>query len=104
MSRTDPQSREAILADRQTLALLDLLIRGLVDLPDEVTVHTLAADQSTIFEVRVDADDVRRIIGRRGRTANAIRELLTSLGARARRRYHLEIVEPDHRVTIALDV
>lgn len=88
--------------DTQATAILDLLIRGLVDAPDDVEIHAVRSEQTTIFEVRVGPDDVRRVIGRRGRTADAARELLHNLGAKAGRRYHLEILEPSNRVTIAL--
>lgn len=82
----------------QTAALLHQLTTALVDFSDEVRVSTVCGEQSVIFEVRVAPIDVKRIIGRRGRTADAIRELLLSLAGKANARYLLEIVEPTHRV------
>lgn len=67
----------------------------LVDTPAAVDVLTITGVQSTIFELRVDPEDVRRIIGRKGRTADALRDLLVNLGARIERRFLLEIIEPD---------
>ena len=58
---------------REITALLDLTVRALVDYPADVTVQTLEGSQSTIFEVRVNPEDVRRVIGRKGRTADALR-------------------------------
>ena len=78
----------------ETTVLLNLLIRALVDFPDEVKIQTLAGSQSTIFEVVVHPEDVRRVIGRRGRTADAVREIMINLGSKVGRRYILEIVEP----------
>ena len=82
----------------ETTALLNLLIRALVDFPNEVDIQTLEDSQSTIFEVAVHAEDVRRVIGRRGRTADAVREIMINLGSKVGRRYILEIVEPKGRM------
>lgn len=100
MTATDP--RDDLKADRDTAALLTLLVQALVDRPDVVDIHPIASEQLTIFEVRVAPEDVRRIIGRKGRTADAIRELLSKLGGKVGRRYHLEILEPTGRVTLPL--
>ena len=77
--------------------ILTELIKGLVDHPDRVDIQSLDGSQSTVFEVKVAPIDVRRIIGRRGRTADAIREILLNLGSKAGRRYLLQIVEPQER-------
>lgn len=98
MTRFDPIPAQAAEADAQTAGILEVLIRGLVDHPKAVKIGTLSADQATIFEVTVGPEDVRRVIGRRGRTATAVRELLQNLGAKAGRRYHLEILEPTFRM------
>ena len=66
----------------ETSELLNLLIRALVDFPNEVNVQTLEGSQSTIFEVSVHPEDVRRIIGRRGRTAQSIRTVVRAAAAR----------------------
>lgn len=79
----------------ETTALLNLLIRALVDQPESVHVDSVEGGQSVIYEVKVDREDVRRVIGRRGRTAGALRELMLNLGSKNGRRYVLEIVEPD---------
>lgn len=76
-------------------AVLAHLVGELVDAPELVTIAPLEGMQAVIFEVKVAPPDVRRIIGRRGRTANAVREILGNLGSKAGKRYSLEIVEPD---------
>lgn len=81
-------------ATLETSALLNLLIRALVDAPDAVRVDVVEGGQSVIYEVVVDREDVRRVIGRGGRTAGALREIMLNLGSKAGRRYVLEIVEP----------
>ena len=76
-----------------TRRLLHLLIRALVDHPAEVQVEAICGSQAVMYEIRVDPDDVRRIIGRKGRTADACREMLMNLAAKARSRFLLEILE-----------
>ena len=72
-------------------------VQALVDDPGAVDVQTIEGGTTTILEVKVAGPDVRRVIGKKGRTADALRQLLLNLGAKGGRRYHLEIVEPDHR-------
>ena len=100
--KTNLSNREESIS--QTTGILKTMIGGLVDVPAGVGVESVCSTQSVIFEVTVDADDVRRVIGRKGRTANAVREILTNLGAKAGLRFHLEIVEPAGRLTVALGV
>lgn len=90
-------------SDLKAVSLLTDIIQALVDEPDAVHIHPLVSEQLTIFEVSVESEDIRRVIGRKGRTADALRHLLVSLGGKARRRYLLEILEPSAQVTIALD-
>ncbi len=79
---------------QETASLMELMVKALVDSPEAVRVQVVSGTQAVIFEVAVDPVDVRRVIGRRGRTADALRELLTNLGSKVGRRYMLEIVEP----------
>lgn len=75
--------------------LLACLVRALVDLPDHVEIRLVEGVALTLMEVRVHPEDVRRVIGRKGRTANAIRDILTNIGSRVGRRFQLEIMEPE---------
>lgn len=77
-----------------TTAILLLLVRALVDEPKLVMVNPITGLQSVIYEISVEREDVRRIIGRKGRTAEALREILHNLGAKAGKRFSLDIVEP----------
>lgn len=85
-----------------TQQLLVSLVTALVDQPREVKVRVVEGHHVDIFEITVATEDVRRLIGRKGRTADALRVLLLNLGSKAGRRYELEIVEPSHRLTVAL--
>ena len=74
---------------------LEFVVKGLVRHPDEVAITPVESNGSTIYELRLNADDVGRVIGRDGATINAIRSLLTAGSARRGLRCSLEIVEDD---------
>lgn len=65
----------------------------LVDEPSEVVVKELAGDTSTVIEVSVDKSDIGKVIGKRGKNADAIRILLYAMAANDRRRVTLQINE-----------
>ena len=73
--------------------LVEAIARALVDNPDEVQVRTVEGEQVTVFELRVHASDLGKVIGRQGRTAKAIRTILTGVGMKLRKRFSLEILE-----------
>lgn len=73
--------------------LLAYLARHLVDDPDAVSVETEETDDAVVFHLHVAADDLGKVIGRQGRTVRALRTLVRASGARAERRYLLELVE-----------
>jgi len=72
--------------------LVNVIARALVDRPDEVRVDTHGSPV-TVIELRVNPDDLGKIIGRQGRTAKSIRTLLTAAGSKQHKRFTLEIVE-----------
>jgi len=73
--------------------LVSFLAESLVDHPDEVRVRTYERDQNTVVELEVAQEDLGKVIGRQGRTARAIRTLLSAAGQKSRRRYALDIVD-----------
>jgi predicted RNA-binding protein YlqC (UPF0109 family) len=74
-------------------AFLEYVVKGLVDKPDQVTITPIERNGLTVYELRLDPDDVGRIIGRQGVTINAIRSLLLAGSARKGMRCAVEIVE-----------
>lgn len=70
-------------------------IRNLVDSPDVADVRVFSGEHSTAFEVTCDPADVRRLIGKKGSTADAIRLILYKIGGKDARQFHLIIFEPD---------
>ena len=73
--------------------LLLQVIRSLVDNPEDVRIAEVVGAQTVIFEVRCHANDIGKIIGRNGRTINALRGLAEALGMRRRLKVVLEVVE-----------
>ncbi|HUP46560.1 MAG TPA: KH domain-containing protein [Thermoanaerobaculia bacterium] len=73
--------------------LVEFLAKSLVDHPDDVRVQTYEREQGTVLELEVAEDDLGKVIGRQGRTARAIRTLLSAAGQKSRRRYILDIVD-----------
>lgn len=74
--------------------LILLMAQSLVDMPDKVSVSEINANQSTVFELKVDKSDIGKVIGKQGRTAQAMRTILNARGAKIRKRMLLEIIEP----------
>jgi hypothetical protein len=73
--------------------LLEWIARRLVDDPDAVRVETEEREDAVVFHLHVAPDDVGKVIGRRGRLARALRSLVRAAGARADRRFLLEIAD-----------
>jgi predicted RNA-binding protein YlqC (UPF0109 family) len=74
--------------------LLTYLVRGLVDRPDEVSVEQFEEDDGTIvLELCVGEDDYGKVIGRGGRTAQALRTVIRAAAVRDKRRVILDIVD-----------
>jgi len=74
-------------------AFLEYVVKGLVAHPDAVTITPVERQGTTVYELRLDSQDVGKIIGRQGMTINAIRSLLLAGSARKGLRCSLEIVE-----------
>ena len=73
--------------------LLTYLAKQLVDNPDEVRVDQVDEHDSVVLRLHVAPDDVGKVIGRQGRIARALRQVIRAAGTTDRRRVHLEIVE-----------
>lgn len=74
-------------------AFLECAVKGLVDRPEDVTVTPVEREGLTIYELRMDPDDVGKIIGKQGKTINTLRALLQVGSAKKGVRTSLEIVE-----------
>ena len=71
---------------------LEHLVRGIVDHPDEVQVDLVTTRRGRTLEVRVHPDDLGKVIGRGGRTATALRTVISGVGGRGVR---VDVVDTD---------
>jgi predicted RNA-binding protein YlqC (UPF0109 family) len=82
------------MAAQKVEELLAYLVEGLVDDPDEVSVEQFEEDDGTIvLELAVAAEDYGKVIGRGGRTAQALRTVVRASATGAQRRVLLDIVD-----------
>ncbi len=73
--------------------LVSFIARALVDKPEEVRVDEVDTDGTVLEELRVAQDDLGKVIGKQGRTARAIRTLLSVSARKLDKRARLEIIE-----------
>ncbi len=76
--------------------LLEFLARALVDEPDEVQVSSFEEEDGTVvLEVSVAPDDAGLMIGRGGRTINAVRSVMRAVSIREEKRVLVDVVDPE---------
>jgi hypothetical protein len=73
--------------------LLELMAKALVDRPEEVEVTEVNDEEDVVLELRVDGDDVGKIIGKQGRTVRALRTVIDAAGRKFDKRYEVEVIE-----------
>ncbi len=73
--------------------LITYIAKALVDNPEEVVVTEIDGEQTSVIELKVAKEDIGKIIGKRGRTAQAIRTILSAASMKIKKRSILEIIE-----------
>jgi predicted RNA-binding protein YlqC (UPF0109 family) len=73
--------------------LIEYIAKALVDHPDSVDVKEIEGDKTTVYELRVGAGDLGKIIGREGKTVNSVRTIVTAASMKKGKRAILEILE-----------
>ena len=73
--------------------LITNIARALVDNPDAVSVAELVGNHTSVLELRVAKEDIGKVIGKQGRTAQAMRTILSSVSGKAKKRTVLEIMD-----------
>ena len=73
--------------------LVEAMAKSLVDRPEEVLVKEVDGERTTVFELRVAASDLGKVIGKQGKTARAMRTILGAAGTKIGKRCVLEILE-----------
>ncbi len=73
--------------------LIEFMAKALVDNPDLVEVREIEGEQSSVIELRVSREDLGKVIGKQGRTARAMRTILSAASTKLRKRAVLDIIE-----------
>lgn len=73
--------------------LIEYIAKALVDEPDEVAITETDGEQSSVLELKVAKSDLGKVIGKQGRTARAIRTVLSAASTKNKKRAVLEILE-----------
>jgi uncharacterized protein len=74
---------------------VEYIVKSLVSNPDSVKVERRIDEKGVLLELTVDPEDLGRVIGKRGATAQSLRTLLRALGTKNDARYNLKIVDPE---------
>ena len=74
-------------------ALIEYIAKSLVDHPEEVQVSEVEGEQTSVLELKVSKEDLGKVIGKQGRTARAMRTILSAASPKSKKRTVLEILE-----------
>jgi hypothetical protein len=72
--------------------LVEYIVKGIVDLPDQVAVGVVETPMTVVYEVGVDESDLGKVIGRRGRVAEALRIIVRAARCDDTRRHTVEVL------------
>lgn len=75
---------------------IEYIVKSLVEHPDDVVVERIIDEKGVLLTLTVNPEDLGRVIGRRGTTAQSLRTLLRALGTKNSARYNLKIVNNDN--------
>jgi predicted RNA-binding protein YlqC (UPF0109 family) len=73
--------------------LVGMMAKALVDKPEDVMVNEIDGEKTTVYELRVASSDLGKVIGKQGKTARAMRTILSAAGTKIGKRCVLEILE-----------
>jgi predicted RNA-binding protein YlqC (UPF0109 family) len=73
--------------------LVERMAKALVDQPEEVVVNEIEGEKTTVYELKVASSDLGKVIGKQGKTARAMRTILSASGTKIGKRCVLEILE-----------
>jgi len=88
-----PYSWNVKVEPMQMRDLIEFMAKALVDNPDQVEVREIEGEQSSVIELRVSREDLGKVIGKQGRTARAMRTILSAASTKLRKRAVLDIIE-----------
>ena len=79
--------------ENQLVNLITFVVKSLVDKPDDVMVSAIKGEQTTVIELHVAKEDLGKVIGKQGRTAQSLRTILNASSTKLKIRSVLEIIE-----------
>ena len=91
--KSTERNRDIHWKEKTMKELVTYIARSLVDKPDQVSVAEVEGNQTTVLELTVAKEDLGKVIGKQGRTAQAIRTILSAVSSKVRKRTVLEIIE-----------
>lgn len=81
--------------NRQDVEFIEFVVKQIVEFPDEVEIERNIDEMGVLITLKVNKEDMGKIIGKNGQTAKAIRTLLRIIGSKHNARVNLKIVEPE---------
>jgi len=79
--------------EKHLVGLIEFVVKALVDVPDQVRVSAVRGEQTTVIELHVAKEDLGKVIGKQGRTAQSLRTILNAASTKIKIRSVLEIIE-----------
>ncbi len=73
--------------------LIEEVVKAIVDKPEEVKISEVEGESTSVIELRVAKEDIGKIIGKEGKTAKAMRTILSAASQKLKKKTHLEIIE-----------
>ena len=80
-------------SEKQLVTLIEYVVKALVDMPEGVRVSAVRGEQTTVIELHVAKEDLGKVIGKQGRTAQSLRTILNAASTKMKIRSVLEIIE-----------
>lgn len=77
---------------QRTQTMVESLVKALVEHPEEVAVKPIEGDNTVVFEVQVNTEDAGKVIGKKGRTINALRTLVRAATSRHDKKVMMELI------------
>lgn len=88
---------ERIIENKKVFAVkkfIEFIVRQLVDEPDQVIVEEINNDKNTVeIKIEVSQSDIGKVVGKRGKNINALRTILTAVGAKNKKRTSIQLVQ-----------
>lgn len=90
--KTSPTEVQTEIGCCSMKELVEIMARSLVDRPEAISVNEIGGAHSSILELKVAKEDIGKIIGKQGRTADAMRTILSAVAAKMNKRSVLEVI------------